>query len=147
MKRFSFFTRCLTVAIGLGLAAGAGVLAQPQTKIDKVYTVAEQQPEFPGGTVALSRYLAENIVVPNALVRKRYDTGPVAAKFIIDELGYIHDVRIQVKPLDKKGRKGMEAFMANIIAAVEKMPRWTPGEVGGRPVPVYYTLPIEITMQ
>ena len=131
----------------MSLCAGADVLAQPQAKIDKVYTVAEREPEFPGGTVALSRYLAENIVVPNALVRKRYDTGPVAAKFIIDELGYIHDIRVQTKPLDKKGRKGMEAFMANIIAAVEKMPRWTPGEVGGRPVPVYFTLPIEITMQ
>ncbi|GAB4037946.1 energy transducer TonB [Spirosoma gilvum] len=147
MKRFTFLTLSLIVSVCIGLASGVDVLAQSQSKIDKVYTVAERQPEFPGGTVALSRYLAENIVIPNALARKRYDTGPVAAKFIIDELGYIHDIRIQVKPLDKKGRRGMEAFMANIIAAVEKMPRWTPGEVGGRPVPVYYTLPIEITMQ
>ena len=122
-------------------------MAQPQSKIDKVYTVAEVQPEYPGGTVALSRYLAETIKIPGVLVRNHYNTGPVAAKFIIDELGYIHDIRIQTKPLDKKMRKGMQAFMANIIASVEKMPRWTPGKVGGQPVPVFYTLPIEVSMQ
>ncbi|WP_020606849.1 hypothetical protein [Spirosoma spitsbergense] len=113
----------------------------------KVYTVVEQEPEFPGGTVALSRYLAENIRVPGALVRKNYNAGPIAAKFIIDELGYVHDPRIVAQPIEGKMRKGMEAFMANIIVAVEKMPRWTPGRVAGKPVPVFYTLPVEVNMQ
>lgn len=121
--------------------------ATAQAKIEKVYTVAEQQPEFPGGPVALSRYLAQNIRVPGVLVRKSYNTGPVAARFIIDELGYVRDIRVITKPLDKKMRKGMEGFMANIITAVEKMPRWNPGEVGGKPVPVFYTLPIEVNIQ
>ncbi|GAB3707009.1 hypothetical protein GCM10027592_40760 [Spirosoma flavus] len=113
----------------------------------KVYTVVERQPEFPGGSVALSRYLAATIKVPNSLVRKNNNTGPVAAKFIIDELGYVHDVRVTTKPLDKKAKKGMEAFMANIIAAVEQMPRWEPGQVDGKHVAVFYTLPIEVNMQ
>lgn len=117
-----------------------------QSRSEKVYTVPERQPEFPGGKAALSLYLAENIQVPGALVRKNYNTGPVAAKFIIDELGYVHDVRITTKPLDKKVQKGMQVFMTNIIAAVEKMPRWEPGEVGGKRVSVFYTLPIEVNM-
>ncbi len=112
----------------------------------KVYTVVEQDPEFPGGTVALSRYLAENIRVPGALVRKNYNAGPIATKFIIDELGYVHDPRIVAQPVEGKMRKGMEAFMANIIVAVEKMPRWTPGRVAGKPVTVFYTLPVEVNM-
>ena len=81
------------------------------------------------------------------LVRKKYNAGPIAAKFVIDELGYVHDVRIVAKPPDKKVRKGMEDFMANIIAAVEKMPRWNPGKVGGESVPVFYTLPVEVSIQ
>jgi protein TonB len=121
--------------------------AVAQKIIGKVYTVAEQEPEFPGGTVALSRYLAENIRVPGALVRKNYNAGPIAAKFIIDELGYVHEPRIVAQPIEGKMRKGMEAFMANIIVAVEKMPRWTPGRVAGKPVPVFYTLPVEVNMQ
>ena len=140
MKRFILAAFYLTASV-------VTVLALPSTaSAQKVYTVAEQQPEYPGGTTALSRYLAATIRVPNALSRKNYDTGPVAVRFIIDELGYVRDVRIVAKILDKKSR-GMEKYMANIIEAVEKMPRWKPGEVGGKPVPVFYTLPIEINLQ
>ncbi len=121
-------------------------LSAAQSRNEPVYTVAERQPEFPGGKMALSLYLAENIRVPGALIRKNYDTGPIAAKFIIDNLGYIRDVRVTTKPLDKKTLKGMQGFMTSIITAVEKMPRWRPGEVDGKPVAVFYTLPIEVNM-
>ncbi|WP_461150860.1 energy transducer TonB [Spirosoma pulveris] len=121
--------------------------ADAQSASEKVYTVAEVQPEFPGGYTALSRYLAETIKVPGSMVRKHYDTGPIAAKFIINDIGYVQDVRITMKPLDKKTLRGVQAYITNIIAAIEKMPRWQPGLVGGKAVPVFYTLPIEITMQ
>ncbi|AUD02264.1 energy transducer TonB [Spirosoma pollinicola] len=124
-----------------------GSVSIAQSRSGKVYTVPERQPEFPGGKAALSRYLAETIRVPGSLSRQNYDTGPVSAKFIIDEVGYVHDVRITTKPLDKKTQKSMEAFMMNIIAAIEKMPRWEPGQVDGKRVSVFYTLPIEVTMQ
>lgn len=112
-----------------------------------VYTVVERQPEFPGGKAALSRYLAENIRFPSSLMRKNYNTGPVAAKFIVDKAGDVRDVRITTKPLDKKMQKGMQEFMTTIIAAIEKMPRWRPGQVNGQSVAVFYTLPIEVSMQ
>ena len=142
MKRFIFVAFYLTASvISMVSALPSTVMAQ------KVYTVAEQQPEYPGGTTALSRYLAATIRVPSALSRKNYDTGPVAVRFIIDELGYVRDVRTVAKSFSKRNNRGMEKYMANIIEAVEKMPRWKPGEVGGRPVPVFYTLPIEINLQ
>lgn len=144
MKRFLLSS---LLFIGVLLLPGTSTETVAQTIKGKVYTVAEQEPEFPGGTIALGRYLAENIRVPGALVRKNYNAGPIAAKFIIDELGYVHDPRIVAKPTEGKMRKGMEAFMANIIVAVEKMPRWTPGRVAGKPVPVFYTLPVEVNMQ
>lgn len=122
-------------------------VAQAQSTSQKVYTIPEVQPEFPGGYTALSRYLAETIKVPGSMVRKHYDTGPIAAKFIISEIGYVQDVRITMKPLDKKTLRAVQVYITNIISAVEKMPRWQPGKVGGKDVPVFYTLPIEITMQ
>lgn len=145
MKRFAFIALCLTSSVCTLPFICSNAVAQAQT--GKVYTVAERQPEFPGGKAALSLYLAENIKVPGMLIRKNYNTGQIAAKFIVDELGYVHDVRVVTKPLDKKTRRGMEDFMASIITAVEKMPRWEPGEVGGKRVPVFYTLPIEVNMQ
>lgn len=125
--------------------------AAAQSNSEKVYTVPERQPEFPGGKAALSRYLAENIQVPGMLVRENYNAGQVSARFIVDELGYVHDVRIRTKPLDKKMpksmQKRMQTYMSNIISAVERMPRWEPGQVGGKRVAVFYTLPIEVTIQ
>ena len=135
--------------IALLCLMGAALIASPvsaQSYVGQVYTVAERQPEFPGGKVALGRYLASTIRFPSSLMRKNYDTGPVAAKFIIDELGYVHDVRVTIKPLDKKSRKGMQEFMTSIIASIEQMPRWEPGEVDGKRVAVFYTLPVEVNM-
>lgn len=147
MKRSTFILLYLMgVACGL-LAVSTTASAQTRTAKELVYTVAEREPEFPGGKAALSRYLAQNIRFPNSLTRQNYNTGPVAAKFIIDKDGTVRDVRVTTKPIDKKVEKGMQEFMATIIAAVEKMPRWRPGQVGGESVAVFYTLPIEVNMQ
>lgn len=118
-----------------------------QSRGELVYTTVEQQPQYPGGKAALRQYLAQNIRFPSSLMRKNQDTGPVAAKFIVDRDGTVRDVRVTTKPLDKSRQKGMQEFMATIIAAVEKMPRWQPGRVGGQPVAVFYVLPIEVDMQ
>lgn len=125
----------------------SGSFAVAQRRTNKVYTVAEEQPEFPGGGAALSAYLAENIRIPGVLVRKNYISDPVAARFIIDELGYVKDVRILTKTMDKKTLRYMKGYMAAIITAIEKMPRWQPGKVGGKSVTVFYTLPIEVSLQ
>lgn len=146
MKRFILLSLCVGAIIySISLLSCSSVSAQAFT--EKVYTVAERQPEYPGGPTALSFYLAENIRIPNALLRKSYNTGPISTKFIIDNLGYIHDVRVTTKPLDKKTQKKIQGFLTSIITAVEKMPRWQPGEVGGKPVAVFYTLPIEVSMR
>ena len=129
------------------LIAFCRVQAVAQSPKELVYTVVEEQPEFPGGSAALSQYLAQNIKFPSSLMRKNYNTGPVEAKFIIDKAGEVHDVRITTKPLSKEMRKGMQEFMTAIIAAVEKMPRWRPGQVRGQSVSVFYSLPIEVNMQ
>ena len=113
----------------------------------KIYSVVEKQPEFPGGKQALSRYLAETIKFPGSLMRQGANTGPVAAQFVIERDGSINNVRVTTKPLTGKNRKGMKSFIATVIAAIEKMPEWRPGEINNQPVAVFYTLPIEVNMQ
>ncbi|MFD2573702.1 energy transducer TonB [Spirosoma soli] len=145
MKTIAYAVLCLTVTACTLVLSNTDSRAQSRSEL--VYTTAEREPEFPGGKAALSQYLAQNIRYPNSLARKNYSTGPVAAKFIIDKDGSIRDVRITTKPLDKENRKGMQEFMTTIVAAIEKMPRWRPGEVGGQPVAVFYTLPVEVNVQ
>lgn len=118
-----------------------------QARKEMVYTVAERQPEFPGGQMALTQYLAQNIKYPGSLIRKNRNADPVDAKFIIDKDGTVRDVRVVTKSIDKSTQKGMEAFMKTVINAVEKMPRWRPGEVNNEPVAVFYTLPITVNLQ
>ncbi len=79
--------RRIANALLLLMSMTAGLLlvnvqAVAQTSNELIYTVVEEQPEFPGGKAALSRYLASNIRFPSSLMRKNYNTGPVAAKFI-----------------------------------------------------------------
>lgn len=140
---FNAFLFLISLAIILLLSSAS---APAQTNNELVYTVVEKQPEFPGGKAALSQYLATNIRFPSSLVRKNYNTGPVAAKFIIDKSGAVRDVRVTTKPLNKDMQKGMQEFMTTIIAAIEKMPPWRPGQVNGQSVSVFYTLPIEVTL-
>ena len=136
------FSLCLAFALSF---VSANVTAQAGNEL--VYTIVERQPEFPGGKAALSLYLANNIRFPSSLMRKNHSTGPVAAKFIVDKTGVVRDVRVTTKPLGKDMQKGMQEFMTTIIAAIEKMPPWRPGQVNGQSVSVFYTLPIEVTMQ
>lgn len=121
--------------------------ANGQSISRKVYSVVEKQPEFPGGAAALSRYLAETIKFPGSLMRQGADTGPIAAQFIIERDGSVNDVRVTTKPLTGKAKKGMKAFITTVIAAVEKMPNWQPGEINNQRVAVFYTLPIEVNVQ
>jgi protein TonB len=118
-----------------------------QARKELVYTVAERQPEFPGGQAALTQYLAQNIKYPGSLIRKNRNADPVDAKFIVDKDGTVKDVRVVTKSADKMTQKGMESFMKTVITAIEKMPRWRPGEVNNQPVAVFYTLPITVNLQ
>ena len=99
------FLFLISLAIILLLSSAS---APAQTNNELVYTVVEQQPEFPGGKAALSQYLATNIRFPSSLMRKNYNTGPVAAKFIIDKSGSVRYVRVTTKPLNKDMQKGMQ---------------------------------------
>ncbi len=129
-----------------GLLGSASVEAVGQSRLTKVYTLPEREPEFPGGKAALSRYLASTIKIPGSLARHSPNTGPISARFIIDADGSVRDVRILTKTLDNKTQKSLQGFMASIISSVEQMPRWKPGQVDGKPVPVFYTLPIEVAL-
>ena len=100
---------------------------------DAPYTVVEEQPEFPGGLGALMKYMHTNVNMPNS-VREGKVQGKVHLKFVINELGYVQDVEV-LKSLS-------EDCDAEAVRVVKLMPKWKPGLQSGRPVRVYYNLPI-----
>jgi len=103
-----------------------------QTK-EKVYAIVEVMPEFPGGEMALRKYLSENVQYPKEATAKGIQ-GKVFVNFIVNSEGKILDAKVirGVSPsLDAEG-----------LRVIRAMPNWKPGKEKGVAVSVRYTLPI-----
>lgn len=87
---------------------------------------------------ALLTYLSRNIKYPT-LAREANIKGNVVIRFVIDKSGDVRDIELI---RDIGGGCGAEAQKV-----ITNMPSWSPGKQNGRPVNVYYTLPIKFSLQ
>ncbi|MBC7571646.1 MAG: energy transducer TonB [Spirosoma sp.] len=107
---------------------------QPAPQVEQLFGHSETPPEFPGGTKAFMRYLAENTRYPEA-AKQAGITGRVFASFVIDTAGYVSQPQVL---------KGLGyGCDEEAIRIINGLPRWKPGMVAGRGVvAVKYNLPI-----
>ena len=110
---------------------------EPQSD-NKVYKSVEQMPRFPGGEVALMRYLQENIKYPPEAAKKDIE-GRVVVQFIIEKTGEVGEVKV-VRPIS-------EELDAEAVRVVKTLPKFEPGRQDGEAVSVWYTLPISFKLQ
>lgn len=106
---------------------------KPKTNLETVFTVVEQQPEFPGGTKALSAFLKVNVRSPDE-ARKAGVSGRVYVSFIIERDGLLSAIYI-LKGLGF----GCDEEALRVMAL---MPRWEPGKQAGVALRVKYNMPI-----
>jgi len=105
---------------------------------DQIYTVVEQQPEFPGGIEAMMKFIQKNMKYP-AQARRMGTEGRVFIGFVVNNDGHITDVA----PI-----KGISADCDKEAARViSMMPNWKPGKQNGRTVAVQYNLPVRFTLK
>lgn len=100
---------------------------------DKTYVSVDKPAEFPGGIRALMTWLGNNISYPKEAKDNNLE-GRVIIKFVITKEGKIRDARIikgAAPSLDKEA-----------LRVVKAMPDWIPGEVVGKKVDSYFTLPV-----
>ncbi|MFV0266403.1 MAG: TonB family protein [Draconibacterium sp.] len=105
---------------------------------DNVFFIVEDMPEFPGGDLALRKYIA-NVVKYPVLAQENGIQGKVYVTFVVGKDGYIKDARIArgVDPvLDKEA-----------LRVVNTLPQWKPGKQKGKFVDVSYTVPINFALQ
>lgn len=102
-------------------------------KNDMVFDVVEVMPQFPGGQIAMMKYIMENMKYPKQAMKEGIQ-GRVAVRFIVEKDGSISDVKpiLSVHPLLNK----------EAVRVVKSMPKWTPGKQNGKPVRVRFNLPI-----
>lgn len=103
-----------------------------------IYQSAEVQPEYPGGTKGLKRYLSDNLKYPD-IAKENGITGTVNVVFVVNEDGSVSDVKVENSI---GGGCDLEA-----MRIVKEMRRWKPAKQGGEPVAVYMRLPISFQLQ
>lgn len=116
-----------------GIGTAKPVVVEEKPKEPEIFTFVEQMPEFPGGVQEMYKYLSRNIRYP-AIARENNITGRVIVRFVVDEAGKVSNVEV-VKGIGG----GCDEEARRVIAG---MPPWRAGKQNGRPVKVYYTMPV-----
>ncbi len=96
---------------------------------EPIYIHVKNMPEFPGGSIALDRYVAEHLVYPPE-ARKAGIQGAVFLRFEITKTGSIGKVELQNsvhKLLDDEA-----------IRVIKSLPKFKPGEQNGKKVNVWF---------
>jgi protein TonB len=107
-------------------------------KTDTPFLTVEIMPEFIGGVSELYKWLGNNLRYPSAAVNAGVE-GKVFVKFIVEKDGKIS------KPEVLKGIGfGCDE---EALKSLRKMPNWKPGMQNGKPVLVYFTIPIVFKLQ
>ena len=105
---------------------------------EEVFLVVEEDPEFPGGLDALSKFIADNIKYPQ-LAKENNITGRVFGSFVVEKDGRVGQVKIL---RDIGGGCGNEA-----VRVVKMMPKWKPGKQRGKAVRTQFNLPVNFDLQ
>lgn len=102
------------------------------------FVVVEEMPMFPGGDAELLKYIAEHTQYPE-IAKENNIQGRVIVRFCVTSKGGVNQVSI-LKGVDPELDK-------EAIRVVNSLPAFKPGKQGGKPVPVWYMVPITFTLK
>jgi TonB family protein len=102
------------------------------------FVVVEEMPSFPGGDSALLKYIGEHTRYPE-VAKTNNIQGRVVVRFCITAKGSVNKVSV-LKGVDPELDK-------EAIRVVTSLPLFMPGKQGGKPVPVWYMVPITFTLK
>jgi protein TonB len=105
---------------------------------NKICQNVEEMPEFPGGMQKMMDFINRNLHFPVEASEMAIQ-GRVICGFVVEKDGTIsimEVVRSLYHPID-----------AEAIRVIGRMPRWKAGRQNGKPVRVYFLLPVRINLQ
>jgi len=104
---------------------------------DQIFIYVKNMPVFPGGVVALKRYIANHIVYP-AVARENGIEGTVFLRFEVTKTGKVGKVELQ---------KGVDPLLdQEAIKVIKSLPKFKPGEQNGKKVSVWYSIPVKFQL-
>ena len=102
------------------------------------FVVVEEMPMFPGGDAELLKYIGEHTQYPE-IAKENNIQGKVIVRFCVTPKGGVSQVSV-LKGVDPELDK-------EAIRVVNTLPAFKPGKQGGKPVPVWYMVPITFTLK
>lgn len=97
------------------------------------FRIVEDLPQFPGGAVAMMKWLTANLKYPPS-AQKRKVQGKVMVQFIVSADGTMADLKI-IKSLEK-------SCDDEALRVMRMMPKWKPGVQDGQPCRTMVCIPI-----
>lgn len=111
---------------------------QEAEKEEVPFVVVEEMPSYPGGDAELLKYIGEHTQYPE-VAKENNIQGRVIVRFCVTAKGGVSQVSIL---------KGVDPELdAEAIRVVNTLPAFKPGKQGGKPVPVWYMVPITFTLK
>lgn len=113
-------------------------IAYVETIESEIFIGVEESPSFKGGEGELRAFLKNNAKYPEEAAKANIQ-GRVTVQFVVEKDGSISSIKVLKGlgfGLDEEARR-----------VVGSMPAWNPGVQNGRPVRVFYTIPIVFTLE
>ena len=104
----------------------------------EVFVVVEEMPSFPGGDTEMMKFIYDNIKYPE-IAKENNIQGRVILRFCVTYKGAVDQISV-LKGVDP-------ALDAEAMRVVSLLPAWKPGKQGGKPVNVWYSLPIAFQLK
>lgn len=123
-----------------GIASEAETSLAGELKSKGIFTEAavEVKPVFEGGDASsFQQWCQKNAQYPE-VAKENNESGKVLVNFTVGKDGKISDVKVL--------RGVSESLDAEAVRVVSSAPDWTPAQVGGKPVAVNYTMPVDFKL-
>jgi len=105
---------------------------------DEVFHSSGHMPSFPGGDVALMKFIKDNMIYPPEALKNRIE-GKVIIQFVVTKTGKVGKVKV-VRSVNKE-------LDQEAVRLIKMLPDFSPGRNNvGEPVNVWYTLPVSFNL-
>ena len=103
----------------------------------QIFTIVEEQPEFPGGMAECYKWIGKNLNYPTISAENGVQ-GRVTVNFVVNVDGSIVDVKVL---------RGVDPYLdKEAVRVVSKMPKWKPGKQRGKAVRCSFNLPVRFKL-
>ena len=98
----------------------------------------EEDAQFPGGQVALLKYIRDHVTYPDAALKQGVQ-GMIILRFVVERDGRVGEIQVRSSLSPECDREA--------IRVVKSMPRFIPAKLNGRPIRKWFTVPIRFIIQ